>query len=555
MAIGKADSSLGRRLAYRLRGLAALAVLSLACAIGSAAAATEQQAWNVLLITVDALRPASMSLYGYDRDTTPYLRRFAEESLVFDNAFATSSWTSPGIVSMLTGYYPPVHGQNGRFSFYDKEMTAALRILAEEGYDIAGHTTTGPNYANLGMTRSVWRDGAVERYLDQRLGIDKPFFLWAHLKEVHLPYNPTDRNAERWGGMAHTSNAVRAIRNYKMAFRPDNVDVWFKHPGKLEFSEADKTVVRALYDGSIADVDERLGQIMERLRYTGLLDRTIVIISADHGEELFEHGWVGHASTSYDGKLYDELIRIPLIIRLPNASTTGRFDTLVEGVDVMPTIFAILGLDPARLSPAMQGHSLLDIAAGRRAKLRDYLFSETTIKGWTTPRAEMPARVIAVRSETRKLMLFPDGEGYRKEGYDLVADPDELTDIYPARAEEFADLERALADWSVQNRRAAAELVESAARRQISNLVDAIEQNDLREAVARWQAIDVIHDTWGMEVEPFFAHDDHAASWRAIRQTAAGMLAKAMACVAQGGELRVGQAAEREDVTAWSCQD
>ena len=75
-------------------------------------------------------------------------------------------------------------------------------------------------------------------------------------------------------------------------------------------------------DAEVTDVDERLGRAIERMRETGLLDRTILIISADHGEELFEHGWVGHASTSYDGKLYDELIRIPLLIRLPNQSLT-----------------------------------------------------------------------------------------------------------------------------------------------------------------------------------------------------------------------------------------
>jgi arylsulfatase A-like enzyme len=90
--------------------------------------------WSVMLITVDNLRPDHMSLYGYEKDTTPYLEKFAEESAVFNNAFSTSAWTAPGMVSIFTGYYPPVHAQHGRFSFYDEEMTAPFRILADQGY-------------------------------------------------------------------------------------------------------------------------------------------------------------------------------------------------------------------------------------------------------------------------------------------------------------------------------------------------------------------------------------------------------------------------------------
>jgi arylsulfatase A-like enzyme len=534
--------------------IAAAACLCLAALASTSAAAEAKPKWNVLLLTVDAMRPASMSVYGYDRDTTPYLKQFAKEALVFENAFATSSWTSPGMVSMLTGYYPPTHGQNGRHSFYDAEMTAALRILAEAGYDIAGHTVKGPTYANLGMTRVVRRKGGAERYLEGRIDNDTPFFLWAHLKEVHLPYAPSEPNAARWGGNAHDSAAVRAARDFVVVFRPDNVDVSFKHPGKVVFDDDDKRTVRALYDGGVADVDARIKNILERMRETGMLDRTIVIISADHGEELFEHGWVGHASTSYDGKLYDELIRIPMLLRLPNGAKTGRFDALVQGVDVMPTIFDVLGLDPARLEPAMQGHSLLEIADGRRSTLRDYVFTETTRKGWTTPRDEMPARVISVRSKTRKLIYFPYGTGYRTEGYDLVADPGEQTDIYPARAAEFADLQRALGDWSARNRQAAADLVQPGARRQIANLTDAAEQGDMREAVKRWQAIDTMHTTWGMEVAPFYADEAHAASWTEIRRAAAGMLGKAMDCEAQGGQLTIAQGGQRDDVGAWSCR-
>jgi len=124
--------------------------------------------WSVLLITVDCMRPDHMSVYGYERNTTPNLQRFAQEALVFENAFATSEWTSPGMVSMLTGYYPPVHGQNGQFSFYDAEMASPVRVLVERGYEASGHTIKGPNYANLGFERGLKKKNSLEDLIEQK---------------------------------------------------------------------------------------------------------------------------------------------------------------------------------------------------------------------------------------------------------------------------------------------------------------------------------------------------------------------------------------------------
>ena len=532
-----------------------LVVLGLCLSVQLRAAAAESTPrLNILLITVDALRPDHMSVYGYDRETTPYLSQFARESLVFESAFATSAWTSPGIVSMLTGYFPPVHGQNARHSYYNEEMTSALRILQSEGYDIVGHTTKGPNYQNLGMQRTLRGANGLERYIEKRILDNKPFFAWAHLKDVHLPYAPSERNAKRWGGKSRVSHAIDVVRNHRVVFRPDNVNVAFNHPGKVVFSKEDIPVIRALYDGVVADTDERLARILERMRYTGLLERTVVIISADHGEELFEHGWLGHASTSYDGKLYDELIRIPLLIRLPDQSRSGRFDALVQGVDVMPTIFEILGLDPARLTPAMQGSSLLDIVDGRREALRKYVYTQTVLKGWTTPREEMGTRVVSVRSKDHKLILFPKGDGFRYEGYNLIDDPKESHNIYSKKMPVFVDLENALDEWSERNRGVAAKLVLRAGRRQNIKLAESLGQGNLPEAVRRWQSIDALHDTWGMEVDPFFKHEPYNTSWTNIRHVSAQMIAKAMGCEAHGGKLKFDRPLQPENVASWMCR-
>ena len=504
-----------------------------------------------------------MSLYGYQRETTPQLAKFAEESLVFENAFAASGSTSPGIVSLLTGYYPPVHGQNGQYSYYDKELTAPLRILSEEGYEIWGYTDSGPTYTDIGIQKSL-RDNPLkgrpklEHFIeDQRWkeknAEDKPFFAWVHLRETHLPYTPSEVNAVRWTNIGYSSPGVEAVQNHWMIFRPQEVDVEYRHAGKIQFSDHDIPVIRSLYDGEVADVDERLGRAFQRMRETGLLDRTVVIITADHGEELLEHGWVGHSSTSYDGKLYDEIIRIPLIIRLPDQSVVGRFDPLVQGVDVMPTIFELLGIPKHRVDPPMQGNSLLPAAKGEKEFSRRYVFSQTTVKGWTTPFEEMRKRVESVRTRTHKLIWFPEKNGYRVEGYHLGEDPQESKDIYASRNSEFADLERAWNAWSEENRNVAASLVLSGAERRLSTLIEALRNADLLEAVRNWEAIAMLERTWGMEVDPFFDHEPYRSNWGMIKFAASRLIAKALACHADDGEFRQIGPNGSQDSSNWRC--
>ncbi len=509
--------------------------------------------WSVLLITVDNMRPDHMSVYGYEKDTTPYLARFAEEAAVFEHAFSTCAWTAPSMVSIFTGYYPPVHAQSGRFSFYDSEMTSALRVLAHEGYEILGQATQGPSHQDFGFEGVT---GELEDFIETRVSNGQPYFAWAHLRDVHLPYTPSAPNAKRFSATSETSEGIEAVRNHKVILRsPDAVQLDFKHAGKVAFSREDVSEIRALYDGELADVDERLGRIFGRMRETGLLDRTIVIISADHGEELFEHGWVGHASTSFDGKLYDELIRVPLIIRVPDRSLIGRSNALVQGVDIMPTVFDILNIPDAEMEPAMQGRSLLPLITEGATKIRDFVFAQTTLKGWNTPKDEIGTRVTTVRSETHKLIWFPTENGARVEGFDLREDPGEQKSVLPERAPEFRDLEWALEAWKEDNRRAAAELVLGASTRRLTNIADAVlGAGDLAVAADEWSAIETMRETWALEPDKFYAHEPHASRWLHVQRLGADMIAKAMDCRARDGVLSApGVNVQARDVAAWTC--
>ena len=530
----------------------------MACTVTIAGSGENNRPWNVLLITVDNLRPDRMSLYGHERDTTPYLDKFADESAVFDNAFSTSAWTAPGMVSIFTGYYPPVHAQHGRFSFYDTEMTAAFRTLAAQGYEILGQAIRGPSHEGFGFQKRLAQrpKSDLEGFIEQRIGNKTPFFAWAHITDVHLPYAPSEKNALRFGATNHNSAAIEAVKKYRMILRhPERVDIDFTHAGKVEFSQQDIPVVQALYDAEVADVDERLRLNLEEMRRTGLLDHTIVIISADHGEELFDHGWLGHASTGYDAKLYDELIRVPLIIRLPDQSLTGRYDALVQGVDLMPTLFDILGVSTAAMRPKMQGHSLLPVMRGKTKKVRDYVFNQTTMKGWTTPKDEMPKRIVSVRSASKKLIQIPSGEGVRTEGYDLLQDPDELADIYAASSEQFVELEKALQNWVIDNRSRAAVLVEGAAKQRIEKIAGAVlGDGGVGEAVTNWTSIQTMEATWGLEPDIFYQHEPYTTSWRQIQREAAYMVGRAMDCNSKGGVLRSKNSTLPRDTESWYCE-
>lgn len=350
-------------------GAAALALAlhaGAAAAQEGAAASAERAPANVLLITVDALRADRTSLYGHARPTTPQLDAFAREAAVFERFFSVSAHTSPGVVSLLTGQEPPVHAQTTQYSYYDAAIPSPLRTLAARGYDVVGAAVRGATYANLGFTRGL--DGASgEELLAQLAERETPFFAWLHTRETHLPYRPAAAFAGRFTrGLALDSPLLRAVREFSIVLRDGAVQVPYRHAGVVAAQREDAEPLRALYDECVASADARVGAWLDRLRASGLLERTIVVITADHGEELLDDGWVGHASTSYDGKLGDALTHVPLIVRVPGGAYAGRYAALASQVDVMPTLFELLGIDGRALAADQQGRSLLPVLRGER---------------------------------------------------------------------------------------------------------------------------------------------------------------------------------------------
>lgn len=290
--------------------------------------------------------------------------------------------------------------------------------------------------------------------------------------------------------MALESPLLRAVRQFSIVLRDASAQIPYRHAGQVAASDADREPLRALYDECVASADARVGAWLAQLRERGLLERTLVVISADHGEELLEHGWVGHASTGYDAKLEDALLRIPLIVRVPGGVHAGRYRALASQVDVMPTLFELLGIAAPELAENQQGVSLAPVLRGEKREVRDFVFAETTRKGWTTPRGEVHDRLVAVRRAGKRARWEPP----------------------PARV-------------AAEHRAAAA------ARAHLAALAEAFGHGEASAVVARWQAIARIHATWGLERAPFYENDD---AWRELRVRAAELASAAMRCEARG---------------------
>jgi len=383
---------------------------------------------NILLLTVDSFRPDRLGCYGAEGAQTPNIDRLAAGGVLFTRAYSTASWTNASLVSLLTALYPSVHGVQRRGESVPEELVTPLELLAEAGYFVPeiNYLFPMPNYRNLGFTPNPHRD-LVDFLAGYR---DTTFFAWYHFHGPHLPYNPPPKY----------------LKKFLPASKPDGGPLGavlanvLMPRGEYTFSPREQTMVKALYDAEVAAQDEEIGRVLDALEELGLRKRTIVILTADHGEELFDHGWLGHASTSLSGTLYEELVHIPLIVSWPAHLKAGtRVDNLVQGVDLMPTLFELVGLE---LSAPHQGHSFAGLLNRDKTPefLRETIFCETSVCGYQCPDSVEPVWLRCVRTDRAKLIQkIAPGERPSYSFFDLVKDPGEQ---HEASATEPEEMER-----------------------------------------------------------------------------------------------------------------
>jgi arylsulfatase A-like enzyme len=409
---------------------------------------------NIFWILEDALRPAHLGCYGYGKPTSPNIDRLAAQCVRFENCIATASHTLPPIVSMIMGQDAATHGVVNPKTFTRwregawKDVTTPLHILRDQGYRIDGELVT--RWEALGFTRD-WPGDKIDEYFETYRN-DKWFF-YAEPYPTHLPYNPPDDYFKLFLGDHTPSDAtlrrLGIVRNFLIVHPTDVIskleageddplpdddadDAHKRTAAGVDLLPEDKPAVHALYDGEVRVFDDMVGKWIDKLEQLGALDDTLIILTADHGEELMERGHVGHCSCNLKGTLFDESIRVPLLVRLPGGKHAGRvIENQVSQIDIMPTVFDLLGLE--RLD-AMDGQTLLPLIEGRADTFRSEAFFETTPAGWQALAGD-DREVFGVRTRQWKLILHTDERrsAKRYELYDLRSDPEETRDVFAQR--------------------------------------------------------------------------------------------------------------------------
>jgi len=305
---------------------------------------------NILVYLVDTLRADRLGVYGSGRGLTPRLDAFAEDALVFEQALAASSWTKPSVATLLTGLDPLVHGVEQPEDGLPGEVPLLAELFRAAGYRTGAVGTNAHITAESGFARgfehfellldephdalAVHRRAAA--WLDEIKGSgDAPFFLYLHTIDPHAPYEPPEAYRRRFAPDVSNPgigsfDSIRALAAHRIPRTPQ--------------VEAD---LRALYDAEVALADDGFGQLLDLLDRRGLGGTTAVLFLSDHGEAFFEHDVNGHG---WD--LYNEVLHVPLLLRLPPAlraalpgrEGAGRVSTLATHLDVAPTLLALAGL-------------------------------------------------------------------------------------------------------------------------------------------------------------------------------------------------------------------
>jgi arylsulfatase A-like enzyme len=316
----------------------------------------------VVLLTIDTLRADRMEVYGSRAALTPALDALADDSITFLDARAAAPWTKPSFASLITGLSPLVHGTVRKNSRLPNRVTTLAEHLSAAGWPAValGHNVflesrfrfdqgftdyRLPARGSLGtsagaqLMRRFAEDSDpvaepttemittealdwIEHHKDER------FFLWVHWFDPHLPYAPT-------GDLLPRGDAPRRVGT---SFS-DPTDV---RAGYFVPSREERRWIEQLYDGEVRGVDRAIGQVVAALKRHGIYDESLVLFASDHGEELWEHGGFEHGHT-----MYDEVLRVPLLVKLPGAAEGQRVEQTVSTASLTPTVLDVLGIDPA----------------------------------------------------------------------------------------------------------------------------------------------------------------------------------------------------------------
>jgi len=409
---------------------------------------------NLILISLDTLRYDRSAFSGNAVPVTPFLDRFTRSSLLFANCCSHAPSTLPSHASVFTSLYPSEHGLNRPLTnTFSSNTLIITEILRRNGYLTAGFTGGGQMSSKFGFQRgfdlyneNLYDAGPVVdhgiRWMENIPG-EVPFFLFLHTYEIHHPYRPPDilKTAFDENYSGSVDGEIQTLRDI--------------NHGRRTANERDIEFLLNMYDAQIRNVDHAISRLVVYLQENALLDNTLIVLFSDHGEEFNEHGSVGWHSHS----LYDELVRVPLLIHFPKAIPEGRiFDTPVFLVDLLPTIMDYLDLE---LEPEVDGKwngvSLKSLAgSGPGGIFQDRpFFCE---KNWDEYEH-------AVTYRDHKLIYDFAGRIWRM--YDLASDPREQQ-LLPLTGDIFNELQSLLMTHTIKTHQGYVILMDPGSRKAVT---------------------------------------------------------------------------------------
>jgi arylsulfatase A-like enzyme len=356
---------------------------------------------NIVLISIDTLRADHLSCYGYGRQVSPFIDSLAAQGTIYRNNYSTGVWTPPGHASMLTGLYVSEHGVYGDRRLSHNIPTIAT-VLRANGYQTAGFVNNSQVGELVGLDKGhdtfveVWKGikprSTIERvvrggirkireslghedmgasrtnklirdWIGNHIDRETPFYAFLHYIEPHNPLNPPHPYKNKYLDKSFTNLDMKKMR--KVAHNPLICFV-----EDLNLSQEEIEFLKALYDAEIAYTDSKISEIVTILKENNLYENTMIIITADHGEHFGEHGLFSHVAS-----LYEEILRVPLIIKFPlGVSHPKEVTHLTQLVDIFPTVMDITHL-PKESLPNNSGISLLD-KLETPSNCRNFIFAE-----------------------------------------------------------------------------------------------------------------------------------------------------------------------------------
>ncbi len=382
---------------------------------------------NLVFISLTILRADHVGAYGYFRNTTPNIDALAREGALFENTFAQAGWTRPSYVSVMTSLYPHVHGVENRNLALPENALTLAEILKAYGYRTAAFTSGNVDTGNeIGLAQGFetyddttdheenpprplrFSVASALKWLNENETYKKPFFLALESSRLHCPYGTFDYQNPFEDYQSQSTNPINR--------QPQNR--WCKEAANiaLNLSSTDVKLLNGIYDWLLVKEDRAMGDAIAMLDELGVLNKTIIVLFSPHGEEFYEHELIGH------GLLYDSVIRVPLIIKMPKSPGGRKTKALTQLIDLMPTTLDLLGIP---INHQAQGKSAAAFVKGTGGwEGNEHVFSEQLPN--SKPVAKKLSHEWAVRTGEWK---YVQGKSYG-EFYNLAKDPSELINLF-----------------------------------------------------------------------------------------------------------------------------